>query len=129
MTHEFTKSEKRKIRELGGLAWDRLLKAELSKIGQAIAQMENDEMNPHDVNEMVHKFHKGISRDLFTRFSDSLPWIGVCRARYDGILTEEEFANASDNIRVGYESFVKAFEYINGINQPEESTLDSSETK
>ncbi len=37
---EFTKAEKKQVRELAGIAWERALRAEVLKIGEAIARME-----------------------------------------------------------------------------------------
>ena len=115
MQLEFTKSEKRRIRELAALAWERELRSELTSIGDAINRMTDDQMSPHDVNNLIHKFHDGISRELFNRFSSNKPWLAVCRAHYDGVLTDADIAGDSDKIRNGIIEFAKTFRMINNI--------------
>ena len=86
MRSDFTKSEKKRIRQLADLAWDRGLRLELRKIAVAIEEMENGRLTPFDVTDRIHKFHDGAARDLYKQFSSSLPWLAVCRAHLDGDL-------------------------------------------
>jgi Arc/MetJ-type ribon-helix-helix transcriptional regulator len=40
-------------------------------------------------------------------YSASDPWFAVCRAHYDGVLTDEDFVNASDRVRAGMRLFAE----------------------
>jgi hypothetical protein len=64
MQGDFTKSEKKRIRQLADLAWDRALRIELQKIAAAIEEMENGQLTPFDVTDRIHQFHSGAARDL-----------------------------------------------------------------
>ena len=100
MEPEFTKSEKRRIRELAAIAWERQLRSELTTIGDAIKRMTEHQASPHDINDLIHEFHDGISRELFNRFSGSKPWLAVCLAHiYDSVLTDGDIAGCSDKMR------------------------------
>ena len=116
MEPEFNKSEKRFIRELAALAWERQLRSELAHLGDSIGKMIDNQMSPHDVNDLVHEFHNGISRDLFNRFSSKTPWLAVCRAHYDCVLTDGDIAGASEKIRHGIDEFTETFRTINQID-------------
>ena len=99
MDTDFTKLERRRVRELAALAWDRQLRSELAKIGDAITNMIEQQSSPHEVNDLIRDFHDGISRELFNRFSGNKPWFQVCHAHKDGVLTDDDIAGDSERIR------------------------------
>lgn len=109
MQGDFTKSEIMRIRQLAHLAWDRELRIELQKIGAAIEEMESGRLTPFDVTDRIHKFHDGAARDLYKQFSISLPWLAVCRAHLDGVLTDDDVSDAGDEIREGIREFTVSF--------------------
>ncbi len=109
MHGDFTKSEGKKIRQLAGLAWERELRDELRKIAAAIEEMENGRVSTFDVTDRIHKFHNGASRDLYKQYSNSFPWLAVCRAHFDRVLTDDDIADASDVIRDGIREFAATF--------------------
>jgi len=114
-----TKSERKFIRKLADMAWERQLREALNSIGGVISEMASGNLSPFDANEAVHRFHSGISRELYILYSGSDPWFAVCRAHYDGILTDDDLANASENIRAGLKQFADRFEEYNGIHSAE----------
>ena len=59
---DLTKADRRRVWDLAGIAWERELRCELSKIAAAIEQMENNSLSPFDVNDLIHKFHNGASQ-------------------------------------------------------------------
>ena len=101
MSGDLTRADKKKVRQLAGIAWERELRSELLGIAAAINEMENGLLSPFDVNDRIHKFHDGASRDLYKQYSQSLPWSGVCHAYIDGVLTDDDLVDASDEIRDG----------------------------
>lgn len=109
MSGHLTKAEKKKVRQLAGIAWERELRLELRKIATAIEEMENDSLSPFEVSDSIHKFHNGASRDLYKQYSDSLPWWGVCRAYFDLVLTDDDLIDASDEIRNDIREFATSF--------------------
>ena len=92
---DLTKADKKKVRQLAGIAWERELRHEILGIMTAINEMENGSLSPFDVNDRIHKFHNGASRDLYRQYSESLPWLGVCRAFFDRVLTDDDLVDAS----------------------------------
>jgi hypothetical protein len=105
MQGDFTKSDRKRIRQLADLAWERGLRFELRKIAVAIEEMDSGRLTPFDVTDRIHKFHDGASRDLYNQFSISLPWLAVCRACFDGVLTDEDITDVSSDIRDGIREF------------------------
>ena len=105
MSGDLTKADKKKVRQLASIAWERELRIELRKIGVAIEEMESGRLTPFDITERIHKFHDGASRDLYKQFSGSLPWLEVCRAHFDGVLTDDDITDASGDIRDGIREF------------------------
>ena len=99
MIEKFSKSERRFVRELAQIAWERQLRDEIEKLKEVFGEMDAGNATPFDVQERIHQFEVGVARDLFKKYSPSDPWFAVCRARYDGVLTEEEFEGASDYVR------------------------------
>ena len=62
MSGDLTRADKRRVRQLADLAWERELRFELRKIGVAIQEMENASLSPFEVNDNIHRFHDGPSR-------------------------------------------------------------------
>jgi hypothetical protein len=100
-----TKADKKRVRQLAGIAWERELRCELRKIAAAIEEMENNSLSPFDVNDSIHRFHNGASRDLYKQYSDSLPWWGVCRAYHDRVLTDDDLVDARGEVWNGIREF------------------------
>ena len=109
MQEKHSKADRKFIRTLAGIAWERQLRDELIKIGDVITEMESGGLSPFDVSDRVHQFHNGISRELFTRYSVSDPWFAVCRAHCYGVLTDEDLVNASDNVRMRLKNSLTTF--------------------
>jgi hypothetical protein len=110
MHNSHTKSERKLIRQLASTAWERQLREELKKIGGVLSEMESGHLSPFDADAAVHAFHNGVSRELYNRYSDSDPWFAVCRAHFDGVLTDEDLSGASDNIRAELKQFADRFQ-------------------
>lgn len=75
-----TKASKRRLRELAGLAYTRELGAELAKLEAEFARWRGGEIDPHELSDRIHRFHDGVSRDLYVFYRDVLPVLAVARA-------------------------------------------------
>lgn len=85
-----SKVNKRKLRELAGVAYERELGAELSKLGSEFARWRRGEIDPFELSDLIHRFHNGISRELYVRY-DRLPSSqSVARAVALQVLQEAE---------------------------------------
>jgi len=106
---DLTRADKKKVRQLADIAWERELRDEIRGIAAAINEMENGSLSPFDVNDRIHKFHSGASWDLYRQYSESLPWLAVSRAFLDRILTDDDLLDASDEVRTGIAEFAASF--------------------
>ena len=114
MQPDFNKSETRHVQKLAGVAWERRLRDEILAVGEAIREMEADKLCPHEVNEIIHRFHNGPSRDLYLQFNDSLPWLALCRAHFDDVITDDDLTHTSDKVRDGIAEFAALFKQTHG---------------
>jgi hypothetical protein len=85
-----SKANRRKLRELAGKAYARELGAELSKLEAEFARWRGGEIDPFELSERIHRFHDGISRDLFVLYRDLAPAYAVARAIVFQLLQESE---------------------------------------
>ena len=113
---ELTKSERSAVRRLAEIAWERELRGEILGIGESIQEMKDAGTSPHDVNEVIHRFHDGPSRDLYSRYSSNSPWSAVCQAYADGVLTDGDIENSSDRIRNRIHQFAQTFGTITAVD-------------
>jgi hypothetical protein len=65
--HDLSKAERRAIRELAGLAYERELAGELTKLRASFDAWVAGERTPFELEQVIHQFHDGVSRQLFNR--------------------------------------------------------------
>ena len=107
MNRDFSKGDRKRIRALAELAWGRMLRQEFMAIRDSIDSMEQGDVSPFEVSDVIHRFHNGVSRELYSQFSESVPWFGVCSAYLGGVLTDEDFVCASERIHKQLERHVE----------------------
>jgi hypothetical protein len=88
--HLNIKANRRKLRELAGVAYTRELSAELAKLESDFVQWRSGEVNPFELSDRIHRFHDGISRDLYVLYRDLPPSRSVARAVVLQLLQEAE---------------------------------------
>lgn len=84
------KANKRKLRELAGVAYKRELGAELSKLETEFARWRSGEIDSSELSNRIHRFHDGESRDLYAIYNRLPPINSVARAVALHILQETE---------------------------------------
>jgi hypothetical protein len=67
--HELPKAARRAIRELASLAYERELVVELRKLRCDFDAWTADEMNAFELEQAIHRFHDGVARELYNRYS------------------------------------------------------------
>jgi hypothetical protein len=77
------KSNRRKLRELAGVAYTRELSAELAKLEGDFGQWRSGEIDPFELSDRIHRFHDGISRDLWLRSLSKRHTAALQRGRSD----------------------------------------------
>ena len=85
-----TKANRRKLRELAGVAYSWELGSELSKVEEDFARWRRGEIDPFELSDRIHRFHDGISRDLYVSYRDLYPHLSVARALAYRILERTE---------------------------------------
>lgn len=114
-----SKANQRKLRELAGVAYTRELAAELSKLEKSFAQWRSGEINPFELNDRIHQFHDGVSRDLFVRYRDLPPFLAVARAVAFHLLQEDEIPSEILNDLESVIRFVET-SASDMLNEPED---------
>jgi len=84
------KANRRKLRELAGVAYTRELSAELAKLDRDFGQWRSGEIDPFELTDRIHRFHDGISRDLYVLYRDLPSGHSVARAVVLQLLQESE---------------------------------------
>jgi hypothetical protein len=67
-TYPFTKAQKREIRRLAGLAYERELAKAAGELQSEFERWRGGEIDVFALNDHIHKFHDGASRDLYKRY-------------------------------------------------------------
>lgn len=87
---ELSKAVKRKLRDLVGVAYGRELAGELAKLEKQFVRWRAGEIDPFELNDLVHRFHDGASRELYKQYTNSdLEW-AAASAIMRGVVSEEE---------------------------------------
>lgn len=96
MADGWSKKQRRELRELQGLAWERELEEALQSLRKDFKHWEGGEITVFELSDRIHKFHNGRSRELYNMYSGSLNnwWIGNTVAM--GVIDESEL---SDDLR------------------------------
>jgi hypothetical protein len=88
---DLTKAARKTIRKLAGIAYERELSRELTKLEERFADWRSGRIDPFELNEAIHKHHNGVSRELFNRHSQgSMLDHVVATAILEGTIQEAE---------------------------------------
>jgi hypothetical protein len=68
MDPNLTKGQRHRLRELGTTAHAREPSTELAKVEAAFARWRSGEIDAFDLNDVIHRFHDGPSRQLYTAY-------------------------------------------------------------
>jgi hypothetical protein len=106
MKPEMSKSQRRRIRELAGIAYDRELARELVTLEAEFVRWHSGRITSHDLSHRIHEFDFGPARRLFSKYSGGSLHLAVAAAIAEGILTEGEAGpDLMDLLRGGIEIF------------------------
>ena len=85
-----TKKQKAELRRLAGLAHERELSAALSNLESEFGRWRRGEISVFELNDRIHRFHHGVSRDLYKLYDPRDAEIVVPGAIARGTLKEQE---------------------------------------
>lgn len=86
----FTKEQRRELRRLAGLAHERELSTAAGSLEGEFGRWRRGEIDVFQLNEHIHKFHDGVSRELYKAYAMGRPELGVAVAIGRGVLKESE---------------------------------------
>jgi len=88
----YTKAQKKKLRELVGIANERELDQEMEKLFQHFENWRSGKISCFELSDLIHKFHQGASREIWTTYAYGDPDTAVSRALVLGFLKREEIS-------------------------------------
>jgi len=87
----YSKKEKKKLRKLAVLAYERELNNSLKKLDQKFVSWEKGSISAFELSREIHLYHNGISRELYKKYNYSdLLDLTVGWAIANDILKKEE---------------------------------------
>jgi hypothetical protein len=90
MNPNLTKAQRRQLRELGGIAYERDLSEELTRLESEFRRWRTGEIDAFGLEAAIHAFHQGPARELFSTYGHSNLDLAVARAIHRGSLSAEE---------------------------------------
>jgi hypothetical protein len=91
---DIPKSLKRLVREWAGVAHERDLRTALNELRIHFDRMERGEISPFELNDLLHRYHQGKSREIWKRYHTNHREPVVAGAIANGVLRREELPRA-----------------------------------
>jgi hypothetical protein len=85
-----TKKQKAELRRLADLAHERELSAAMDELEAEFRRWRSGHISVFELNERIHKFHHGISRELYKRYDPRDAEMVVPGAIARGTIREDE---------------------------------------
>lgn len=89
-----TKAQRREVRRLAGVVYERELAAALGQLESAFGRWHRGEIDAFALNDEIHRFHDGASKDLWKQYALGEAGFGLAAAIARGILKETEVNTA-----------------------------------
>src|SRR5690349_17462794 len=90
MQPALTKGQRRRLRELAGLAHERELATELARLEAEFVRWRAGAIDAHELSDRIHAFHQGAARKLYVGYAIGDPRLAVASAIARGILSEQD---------------------------------------
>ena len=92
MLIRFTKSERKELRKLAEIAYERELGAALKSLYKEFKKWEKNAATPFELSDHIHKFHNGILKDLWVFYTNAHNDVAVARAIANGLVLKAEIS-------------------------------------
>lgn len=86
----YPKTVRAQFRELIGLAHERDLAAALEPLALKFEAWRQGALDPFELNQLVHEYHHGPSREIWKRYDDLDPEVTLAQAIVRGLIQEAE---------------------------------------
>jgi len=91
-TRDLTKGQRRELRRIAGLAHERELARALTAVEEQFIRWRSGEIGPHELNDAIHRFHQGPSRQLWLHYNDGPVEFAALDAVQRGVVAESDVA-------------------------------------
>lgn len=108
---EFTKSERAKLRDLAGEAYERELGTHLEELHKSFELWRRGEMYSSELSKQIHEFHQRDAREVWSAYQLPHPSMIVGRAIAFGILMRSE---VPEPLLAKLHGEIAAFERVSG---------------
>ena len=88
--NRFTKLERKELRRLADLAYERELAMALEALEGEFKQWRGKKISAFELSELIHKFHNGIARDLWSFYETRHTGLSVRHAIAEEIILKSE---------------------------------------
>lgn len=88
----FTKLERKELRRLSGLAYERELARALESLEERFGEWRKNKITAFDLESFIHKFHNGIARKLWSFYTSGDSELAVAQAINKGIILKTEIS-------------------------------------
>ena len=85
-----TKQIKKLIRQYGAIAHERELSQELRDLHSEFERWQKGEISAGDLNDKIHDYHDGPSRNMWVKYGTSNPQAGLAAAIASGLIAKDE---------------------------------------
>lgn len=89
---ELTKKQRKHIREMASIAYEREMAAALDNLLASFQKWKQGEKTPFDLDEIIHQYHNGAARELYKQYATGDPDMAVLLALSRGILRIEDLS-------------------------------------
>ena len=91
---EYPKALRAEFRDLVGKAHERDLSQALEALEAHFERWRDREIDPFELNDLIHRHHHGPSREIYLRYDGGDPDVTVAHAVRRGLLRSEELSPA-----------------------------------
>ncbi len=85
-----SKAQMKVVRKLSGLAYERELAKAAGDLREQFEAWRRGEFDVFELNERIHQFHDGISRDLYKKYAMGEPSWNLAGAIRNDVIKESE---------------------------------------
>ena len=86
----FTRLERKELRKLGGVAYERELAKALTSLEEDFKRWRKNKITAFELSELIHKFHNGVARNLWSFYETGHAELSVRHAIAEGIILKTE---------------------------------------
>jgi hypothetical protein len=90
--NRFTKSERKELKRLAGLAYERELAKALESLEEDFKRWRKNKITAFELSELIHKFHNGVARDLWSFYTTGPAELNVKHAIAKGVILKNEIS-------------------------------------